>query len=251
MSKSMSKKKLLGVSLESMSMANVLEKTLEFTQHPQEFLHIASLNPEIMILAQSNPAFKDYLNWAQIRIIDGVGVLAASKLRGYDVPERVTGVDLLEKLLKMAGEAGLRVALIGGKGKVAERLADRQNRAYPGTKCVGTQGISNIHNPDQNEEKEVLSIVADLKPHMIFVAFGSPYQELWLNKHKERFKGIICMGVGGSFDFLSGKVERAPLLFRNLGLEWLFRLGKQPWRLKRQLKIPVFFALVIREMYER
>ncbi|HRN71205.1 MAG TPA: WecB/TagA/CpsF family glycosyltransferase, partial [Candidatus Woesebacteria bacterium] len=127
---------------------------------------------------------------------------------------------------------------------LAEKLALRYQQIYPRSTFKGIFGVSDIHNPKKEEEEKIFSIVADYKPQILFVAFGSPYQELWLYHHADRLQGIICMGVGGSFDFLTGRVKRAPMLIRRLGLEWFFRLIVEPWRWKRQLRLVEFVYLI-------
>jgi N-acetylglucosaminyldiphosphoundecaprenol N-acetyl-beta-D-mannosaminyltransferase len=239
--------KMLGITIPKDTKSEVLEKIQKNITNPVDYFHIASLNPEIIVLSQKHAQFKEYLNWAQIRILDGTGVLMASRILGYGGGERITGVDLMEEMLFLANEMGLRVGLIGGKGKVAERVVNCQKERFPRIDFIELQGFLDISKPSSEEEQRMISIVLDRKPHMIFVAFGSPFQELWLYKHRDRLKGIICMGVGGAFDFLSGNVPRAPYIMRKLGFEWLFRLIRQPWRLKRQLRIIAFIRLVVFE----
>jgi len=240
-------KTMLGVSIPGDKNTIVLEKIQKNIREPEPFFHIASLNPEIMVLSQQDQSFKDYLNWAQIRILDGMGVYVAAQLRGYSPQGRYAGVDLMEKVLFMADDMGLRVALIGGKGKIAEKVADCQKKRFLNVEFIPLEGIQDISSPSKAEEDAIISIVADTKPHVLFVAFGSPSQELWLYRHKDRLKGITCMGVGGAFDFLSGSVTRAPYFVRKMGFEWLYRLIRQPWRIKRQTRLITFLVLVLRE----
>ncbi len=136
--------------------------------------------------------------------------------------------------------------LIGGKGNVAERLADCYRGDKPASFLQGFAGISDIASPNPQQERELLSIVADVKPHIIFFAFGSPYQEKWIHAHRAQLKGIVCAGVGGAFDFLAGDVRRAPRFIRFLGLEWLFRLVRQPWRWQRQLRLISYILYILR-----
>lgn len=236
---------MLGIKLPQDKKSEVLEKIIKNLQNPQDFFHIASINPEILVLSQKDEDFRAYLNWAQIRILDGEGVRKGARFLGYQAGERYTGVDLMEKMLFLANDMGLRVGLIGGKGKVAEKVVDCQKSRFPHINFIAFQGFSDILNPTQEEENQIFSIVADRKPHILFVAFGSPFQELWLHSNKDRLKGITCMGVGGAFDFLSGNVPRAPYVLRALGLEWLFRLIIQPWRLKRQIRLLEFIRLIL------
>jgi len=141
----------------------------------------------------------------------------------------------------------LRVLLIGGRPNLAESLVNCYRVEFSQAKFKGVYGIKDIKNPQKKEEQEIFSIVADFKPHIVLVAFGSPDQELWLYRHRDQFKNCLCMGVGGAFDYLSGSIIRAPGFLRKIGLEWLFRLLKQPWRWRRQLRLIKFLWLVVKQ----
>ena len=247
----MSKNKILGITIPKEPKKQVLEKIIKYIHSPKGFFHIVSLNPEIFILAEKNYEFKKVVETAQIKTIDGVGIVIASRLLGVEAGDRLTGVDLMDELIKQADELRLRVLLIGGKQNLALDLVDCYKDKYPEASFFGTIGIKDIKNPKKEEENEIFSIVRRHKPHLIFAAFGSPDQELWLARHSKELSGIVCMGVGGSFDFLSGKINRAPLFLQKIGMEWLFRLVKQPWRWRRQLRLLYFAYLVIREKWTK
>lgn len=243
------KQTLFGIPVEPLSKKSIREKIKKYLFHPTKMLHIVSLNPENIVLAQKNPLFKKVLQNAPIKIIDGAGVGAASLFLGAAVGERITGVDLMEDLIIFASQQRLRVVLIGGKENVAERVCECQKQRYPELECRGVEGIRDITKVKTEEEKKLFSIVTDYKPHLVFVAFGSPFQELWIDRHGDAFHGMVCMGVGGTFDYLSGSVVRAPILMRRYGLEWLFRLVRQPWRIKRQMRLAQFMYLTIKEFF--
>ncbi len=234
--------------------ANILEKIKKYTTNHKgflHFLHIVSLNPENLVMASQDNDFAEVIREAQIKIVDGVGVVWAARTLGIRVGERITGVDLMKDMLKVADDLRLRVLLIGGSPNLALNLADCYTRAYPEAKFMGAEGIKNIQKPSSDEELQLFSIVSDYKPHLLFVSFGSPEQELWLYRHKDKLKGMVCMGVGGAFDYEAGSVMRAPHLLRSLGLEWLFRLAIQPWRWRRQLKLIEFIRLVIKVKFTK
>lgn len=242
---------LFGVDLPQLTKEEVLEKIKKGLKEQRDFFHIVSLNPENFVIAQENELFKKVLQKAQLRIIDGIGVVLAARILNLRIGERITGVDLMEELIQLAGEQRLKVLLIGGKEKLANDLSICYQKLFPKAKFIGIEGVKNIKKVKFREEKKIFSIVSLFKPHLVFVAFGSPYQELWLWKNRKRLKGCICLGVGGGFDFLSGRVIRAPLFLRRLGLEWLFRLSIQPWRFKRQLRLIKFLFLVFKEKGKR
>lgn len=236
--------KILKITIPKETKEDILYKIKKYIEKPTGFFHIVSLNPENLVVAGENKEFKKVLVTAQIKLIDGIGIVLASRLLGIKIGERVTGVEFMEDLVRLATERRLRVLLIGGRGNLADSLARCYQKKYREAKFKGIEGIRNIKNPLRSEEKKIFTIVSDFKPHLIFVAFGSPWQELWIKRHRNQFQNCIVMGVGGAFDFLAGEVPRAPIIIRRLGFEWLFRLVVQPWRWRRQLRL-VWFSLLI------
>lgn len=240
---------LFDITIPTDSKKDILEKIKKVVKTDHSFFHIVSLNPEILVIARENKKFKKVVRSAQMRIIDGIGVVLACRSMRIKHGERLAGVDLMKELIWLAGKLCLRVLFIGGNDSLANKLADCYQREYPQAKFFGLEGIKNIKNPQKEEEEKIFSIVSHIKPHLVFVAFGSPDQELWIERHKNLFKNTIVMGVGGAFDFLAGAIPRAPKLLRILGLEWLFRLIIQPWRFKRQIRLIKFIFLVLKEKF--
>src|SRR3989344_951154 len=237
---------LLGIKINSRSKHHALEQIKKYIRQPEGFYQILSINPENLVIAVSNADFKRVIETSQIQIIDGAWTVLAGKLLGMKL-ERFTGVDLMEELIKIADDLRLRVLLIGGRPKLALRLAQCYSQTYPQAKFKGIQGIRNIKKPRKLEEDKIFSIVTDYKPHIVFVAFGSPEQELWLDRHKSQLLRTVSMGVGGAFDFAGGIIPRAPGFIRSIGMEWLFRLIVERWRWRRQLRIIKFIYLVMRQ----
>lgn len=242
---------ILEIPISDLSKNEVLEKIKKYLVKPTGFFHIVSLNPENMVLTQHNQEFSYVVRESQIKIIDGVGVVVAGRILGVPLGGRVSGVDLMEDLLSMANDRRLRVMLMGGQPKIAEKIANCQGRVFSEVKFTAIQGISDIKHPTIQEEQRIFSIVARYKPQFLFVSFGSPFQELWLYHHRKKLEGLVVMGVGGAFDYLSGNIIRAPRLVRQIGLEWLFRLLRQPWRLKRQMRLFEFLLRIFKERLAR
>jgi N-acetylglucosaminyldiphosphoundecaprenol N-acetyl-beta-D-mannosaminyltransferase len=240
---------ILSVPIQPLTRNEILEYIKKYILSPQDFFHVVSLNPENMVIIHENDNFKRVATTAQIRIVDGVGVAIAGKVLGVPTGERMTGVDLMDELLKVGNEFSLSALLIGGRANLAQELAECYRRTYGQIKVRGIEGFKDIKTPTIEEEREIFSIVAATRPRLLFVAFGSPWQELWLYQHREKLQGIVCMGVGGAFDYLSGKVGRPPRLIRAIGLEWLYRLLIQPWRWKRQLRLLTFIWLVFLQRF--
>jgi len=242
---------ILGITINPESKKTILEKILLYIDKPSRFFHIISLNTENMVVTTENALFKKIVETAQMKIIDGVGVVIAGRWLGVEVGERVTGVGLMEDMIKMASDRRLRVLMIGGKENLALRLAQCYSTKFPEAKFRGVQGIANIKNPSNEEEDGIFSIVTAYKPHFVFVAFGSPDQELWIARHKKEFSNCVVMGVGGALDYLSGNVVRAPVFIQKIGLEWLFRLFHQPWRWRRQIRLVKFAWLILNELFSK
>lgn len=241
----------MGVPYDIYTKAQVLENIKKYLKDDEGFYHIVSLNPEIVMLARKNHQYKQVIRTANAIILDGTFAVVAIRLLARIRAPRLQGVDLMTDMLKIADKHSLTVMLIGGGPKIADQVVQCQKSKYPRTKFIATEGIKNIRKSGREEESSIFSIVAKRKPRFVFVAFGSPWQELWIDRHKSQFKGSVCMGVGGAFDFLSGRVPRAPLFLRQLGLEWLYRLIRQPWRISRHIKLIQYISLVIRKKFRQ
>lgn len=242
---------ILGITVKVESKRSILEKIKKYILAPKGFFNIVSVNPENLVIAKNNKEYKQVIETAQITHVDGVGLILAGYILGLSFGERIPGVDLMEELLTLAQNMRLQVLFIGGEPKLAEALAKCYSYELPEAKFYGLLGIENIENPKKEEERNIFSIVASVRPHLIFVSFGSPYQELWIYNNKDKLEGAVCMGVGGAFNYLAGRISRPPLLIRKFGFEWLYRLILQPWRLSRQLRLLSFIYLIIKEKIKR
>jgi N-acetylglucosaminyldiphosphoundecaprenol N-acetyl-beta-D-mannosaminyltransferase len=202
---------------------------------------IATVNVEFIMEARRNPAFRGVLAAASLCVPDGVGVLWAAQRQGRPLRERVAGVDLVERIAARGGERGWRIYFLGAAPGVAERAAMVLAERYPGLQVAGCYAGS----PCPEDEDQIVSGVCAARPDVLFVAYGAPRQDLWIARNQARTGVPVALGVGGSFDFIAGVARRAPEWVQRAGLEWLHRLGRQPWRLQRQMAIPHFMALVL------
>ncbi len=247
---------VLGVSFFSRSKSDLLKELIVKGLHSRETTYIFTPNPEQLVLAESEPGFKKSLQQAEIRIPDGAGVVWASQIlsrrqKSLALSHRIGGVDLVIDLLKQAQVQQWRTLLIGGKnyGRGEQPLLLTVNAAA--TQIYWLSGYENVDQPTQEEERRVMAVIEQLKPDVLLVAFGAPSQEYWALRHRtvlEKLGVKIVMVVGGSFDYLLNQVSRAPQWLQNLGFEWLFRLIRQPWRWKRQLRLFKFIWLVFKEL---
>jgi N-acetylglucosaminyldiphosphoundecaprenol N-acetyl-beta-D-mannosaminyltransferase len=200
---------------------------------------IIAVNPEKVMKGEKNPDLRELINSATYQIPDGVGILLASKLKGGQIRSRVTGVDMMERLLRFAQEEEHGVFLYGAKEEVVSKAAENIEKKYPGITISGYQ------NGYIKDNEALIQQINASGAKLLFVAMGSPRQELWIRENMPRLDTLVYQGVGGSFDVFAGHVKRAPKLYRKLGIEWLYRLMKEPKRLKRQMALPQFLAKVL------
>jgi N-acetylglucosaminyldiphosphoundecaprenol N-acetyl-beta-D-mannosaminyltransferase len=201
---------------------------------------VIAVNPEKVMAANRDPLVKELINESTYQIPDGIGMIIASKLKGGKIRERVTGVDMMGRLLRFAAEEGHGVFLYGAKEEVVSKAKENLERQIPGLNIAGYE------NGYVQDQAALIQKINDSKAVLLFVALGSPKQELWIREHMNELKHVkVFQGVGGSFDVYSGMVKRAPAFFRKAGLEWLYRLIKEPKRLKRQMALPKFVIKVL------
>ena len=189
---------------------------------------VVTANPETFMISEKNEDVrKMLLDKETVMVPDGIGVLKAGKKIGYNIEERITGIDIANELLKFGNEQKKSIYLFGSKQEVIDSMKNVIKAQYPNLKLVGT---SNGYVTDKDK---VFDEIVKLEPDIVLVALGIPLQEMLIHKHLNRFKKGIFVGVGGSFDVMSGMKKRAPKIFIKLNLEWLYRIMKEPKRLKR------------------
>ncbi len=207
--------------------------------------HILTLNAEIVYQAQTNEELKSIINRADMVTPDGIGIVWGGRQLGYDIRERVTGIDLLYRLCREAPAQGWKVYLLGSAPGVAEESGRRLIADFPGLQICG-----NHHGYFREEDiPALISEIKELAPHILFVSLGAPKQEKWIRKYKEQLGVPVSVGVGGSLDVIAGQKRRAPLWMIRLNLEWLYRLGSEPSRIRRQMALPKFVGLILKSKY--
>jgi N-acetylglucosaminyldiphosphoundecaprenol N-acetyl-beta-D-mannosaminyltransferase len=209
--------------------------------------HIVTLNPEMLVAAHRDPAFRDLLNRADLSVPDGVGVMWAARWLGTPLRQRVTGSDGIYLIALHCAARGYRPYFLGAAPGVAERVARQLSELYPGLAVAGFYAGS----PSPGEEGAIVARVRAAAPDVLFVAYGVPAEEIWIARNRERLGVPVMLGVGGAFDFVAGVARRAPVWMRRAGLEWFFRLLAEPWRWRRQLALPRFVALVLKQRFFR
>ncbi len=202
---------------------------------------VVTVNPEFVVAAQKNLPFRQAINEAALVVADGMGIVWGTRFLRTPVPERITGTDLLPQIARLCASHGFRMYLLGAAPGVAETAATRLQELAPGVQIVGTYAGS----PVPAEEEEILARLHAASPDILCVAYGAPAQELWIKRNLERLPAGLAIGVGGAYDFLSGRQRRAPVLMQRLGLEWLYRLYREPSRWRRMLALPHAALLVL------
>lgn len=208
-------------------------------------------NVDHVVQAELDPRLAEAYQGASISVADGMPVVWASKLLRQPVPERVAGSDLVHPLFEIAAERGWRVYVVGGAPGVAQEALQILAAAYPGFEVAGTDA------PDVSADggcaPEVIERIRAAAPHLVFAALGCPKQELWIQRTAPQAPGPVYLGVGASFDFIAGKVPRAPEWMRDVGLEWFFRLAREPRRMWRRYLVrgPRFAGIVARQLIQR
>jgi N-acetylglucosaminyldiphosphoundecaprenol N-acetyl-beta-D-mannosaminyltransferase len=210
----------------------------------QPGLHqIATTNPEFVMAAQQDEAFRQVLWQADLCIPDGIGLIWASRWLKRPLPERVPGSELVYLLAERAAQNGWRLFLLGAAPGVAEQAAAIFQARYPGLIIAGTHAGS----PASEENDEIVTRINQSRADLLFVAYGAPQQDKWIARNRDKLSTVrVAIGVGGALDFVTGKAIRAPRWLQRLGLEWLHRLYHEPWRWRRMLALPRFVWRVAR-----
>jgi N-acetylglucosaminyldiphosphoundecaprenol N-acetyl-beta-D-mannosaminyltransferase len=191
--------------------------------------------------AQHNIPFRTCINQAAIVAPDGIGIVWAARYLRQPTPERVTGIDTVVALAQRCAAHGYRLYLLGAAPGVAELAATRLQELAPGLQIAGTYAGS----PAESEQDEIIARIGAARADVLCVAYGAPAQDLWIQRNLARLPVAVALGVGGAFDFLSGRQRRAPRIMQRSGLEWLYRLYREPWRWRRMLALPQFAIQVI------
>ncbi len=233
--------KILGVPVHPLTMRQSLA-LLEQRALAGEQTFVVTANAEIIMMCQEDADYNKIVSRdADLVLPDGAGAVWAGRYLGYAVPERVAGFDLFNHLLALAAKKGYKSFFFGGAPGVAEAARDKAESLYPGVRIAG------CHNGyfTENDESAIIEAINASGADMLFTALGAPKQEKWLTRNRQLLKPRILMGIGGSFDVLAGKMERAPKWMQDASLEWAFRLYKQPSRFIRMLALPKFALKVI------
>ncbi len=229
----MSRTDVLGVGFDNVTKAEAVERALELID-AREGRYVVTPNPEIVMLAKENPALKEALAGADIVLPDGAGIVKGAAILGRPMKEKVPGIDFACGVMARLAERGGSVYLFGAKPGVAEAAAETLRTKFPGLVISGTSdGYFSDDGP-------IIEKIKDAAPDFLLVCLGAPKQELWMAKMSGKLPVGLMVGLGGSLDVFAGTVKRAPVAWQKLDLEWLYRLLKEPRRIGRMMKLPLF-----------
>ena len=231
--------RVLGVRVDCLDMSAALDRIEQFVEdggHHQ----VATVNPEFVMSAQKDPEFSKVLELADLCLADGTGVVWAARRQGCELGGPVPGVDLIPPLAALCARRGFRLFLLGAAPGVAAELAARLRTEHAGLEVAAHSG-----SPEHSSDEETLRLIHEHRAQVLLVAFGAPKQDLWIARLRDRLGVSVAMGVGGAFDYLTGRVPRAPVWMRGAGLEWLHRLANQPWRIRRMVVLPAYAIKVL------
>jgi N-acetylglucosaminyldiphosphoundecaprenol N-acetyl-beta-D-mannosaminyltransferase len=231
--------RILGVRVDCLDMKSALGQIERFVDEGGAH-QVATVNPEFVMRAQNDRDFARVLSSAELCLPDGSGVVWAARRQGCGLSEPVAGVDLVEPLAAMCANRGFKLFLLGAEDGVAAQLASQLRSADPRLQVAAHSGA-----PNAADDAEALRLIHDHGTQVLLVAYGAPAQELWIDRLRNRLGVAVAIGVGGAFDYLTGRVPRAPEWMRRAGLEWLHRLVRQPWRIRRMAVLPVYALKVL------
>lgn len=256
------KKTILGVGVTDDTKENILKYIVNSVKNSAKPYYVVTPNPEMIVLASKNSDFQRILNNAKIATNDGVGVSLAARIMDKPLKGRLTGVELVEKLCEKVNDWPITVGFLGAGPKIAEMASECLKRQYPNLMVTfvgqewGKEGfdlarkyqVSSIKYQEKKNPKILNTkyVIHTTKVDILFVAFGAPKQEFWMAEHVGKIPATVLIGVGGAFDQIVHSSLRPPQLVQNIGLGWLYRLIRQPWRLRRQLALVKFIGMVIR-----
>ncbi|NLJ50115.1 MAG: WecB/TagA/CpsF family glycosyltransferase [Candidatus Atribacteria bacterium] len=240
----LSEHSFLGILIADCAVSDLISYITESIQSGQK-AHIVTLNPEMVARQATDEEFHQALHSAELRIVDGNGILLAARILGKAIQHRTPGVELVEELLRVGQEKSWSFYFLGSSPEFVTKLVKNLKIHAPKTL------ISGFHHGYFQDSLPIIEDINRSKPDILLVGLGSPQQEVWIHKNRNLLQTSIMIGIGGSFDVLCGDKKRAPFLFRKMKLEWLYRIVSEPRRLKRV--IPAFFRfgwLVLKERLE-
>lgn len=236
----MARTPIMGVGFDNITAGEALDKLCAMLE-TGDAGYVVTPNPEIVYAAVKDPSLVPLLENAALCVPDGIGIIYAGRIMGTPFKSRVPGIELGEALVEKMAQNGKKLFLLGAKPGIAELAADNLQKKYPGLVIAGT------HDGYFKDDAPVVELIKESQADVVFVCMGFPRQERFMAEHLEETGASVMMGLGGSLDVFAGTVKRAPKFFIKTNLEWFYRLIKEPSRIGRMMKLPVFLLMVCRE----
>ena len=235
---------VLGVGFDNLTLEEAIAEGMRLV-HTSGAHYVVTPNPEIVEVCRENPAANAAVNQASLVLPDGIGIIKGAAILGTPLKERTPGIEFADRLMGKLAEEQLSVYLLGAKPGIAEKAAENLQKKHPGLQIAGT------HDGYFKEDAPVIQKIAESHADVVLVCLGAPKQELWMQKNGTATGAHLLCGLGGSLDVFAGVVERAPAFWCDHGLEWFYRLCKDPKRIGRMMKLPLFLLHVRKEKRTR
>lgn len=239
---------ILGTRIDNYSMSEMIDICQKKIENKEQ-LKLYTPNTEIVMMCKADEEFRNLINESDINIPDGIGLILGSKIKKKRLKEKVAGFELSMHLIEEANKKNQKLYIVAGKPGVALAAGEKIKQNYPNVILAGCQDGyfkgTHLGYEDSLEEKAIIDDINEKEPDVLFVGLGAKKQELWIQKNAPKINAKIMIGNGGTTDVIAGNVKRAPNFFVKLGLEWLYRLIKQPQRIKRQILLPKFLLKII------
>lgn len=235
---------MLGIGFDNLTREETIESCIKLIEEHSS-AYMVTPNPEIVMASWDNEALKTAARNADLVISDGIGVVKAAKILGTPLKERLPGIEICESVIERLAAMGKSVFLFGAKPGVAEKAAENLVDKYPGLVISGTR------DGYFQDSQPIIDEINAAKPDFLMVCLGAPKQELWMYENASKLDVGLMGGLGGSLDVFAGVTERAPKIWQKLGLEWLYRCVKEPWRFKRIARLPLFMTKAFRMRIKR
>lgn len=231
---------ILNINFNNVTLKQAVEFAISKKKNNEKIM-VVTPNSEIAYMCYNDEKLLKNINNANLILPDGIGIVYASKILKTPIKEKVAGIEFAENIVKEIAKNKGSLYILGGKPNIAKKACENLAKKYDGLKIAG------FNDGYYEDEYEVIEDINKRKPDVLFICLGAPKQEIFMNEHFEKINTNIMCGVGGSADIFAGEAKRAPDIFIKLGLEWLYRLLKQPSRIGRMMRLPKFLLLVIKE----
>lgn len=239
--------KILNIEIDNLATSEIIAKIKHWIDNKKSFHSIATVNAEMIMAAQNNPSLLQAINQSDLKIPESTGVMWASQKLGQKFKERTPGVDLIWRLAKLSDKQHWRWFLLGSAPGVAKQASEKLKSKYPGIQIVGVEDGGVVTLENLKSRTDLVDKINQAQADILIVTFGVPKQELFMRTFKDQLTAKVGIGAGGTLDFISGKQKRAPKFMRSLGLEWLWRVLREPKRFKRIWTATVIFPKAVKK----